>query len=338
LGGADDTAMANLPAGLIDERRFSEKRDMGELPPAPVEWNRERDKVREALTFLPPDGYEHWIRIGMACHHASGGSDEGFALWHEWSARGDSYDGIEDCRYHWASFGGYSGRALGVGTIYAQAKALGFNPIKVELPPLEVYGEEGGTEPPPVVLRHIAEIVAEQREPEWLLDDVIEANVLAVLAGPRSTFKSFVALDWSMRIALSGRPVVILSGEGAGLDRRVDAWMRTHAPTRAIERMPVYCLERAMNLNQEVDMVLLKAAIERLGECPAIVVVDTFSKFSAGLDENDNGEVSTYLARLSLAIRDAFGASVLLVAHSGHSEAGRPRGASSLMANLSWWF
>lgn len=333
LGGTDDTSIAPLPSGLIDERAFDRKRDMAELPPAPVEWTREHDKVREALSFLHPDGYEHWIRIGMAIHHASGGSDEGFALWHDWSARGESYDGIEDCRYHWASFGGYEGRALGVGTIYAQAKAHGFNPIRVELPPLEVYAEEAGDKPPPVVLRHISEIVAEQREPEWLVDDVIEANVLAVLAGPRSTFKSFVALDWSMRIALSGRAVVILSGEGAGLDRRVDAWMRTHCPTRAIEKMPVYALERAMNLNQDVDMVLLKGAIERIGQTPCLVVVDTFSKFSAGLDENDNGEVSTYLARLSVAIREAFGASVLLVAHSGHTDSARPRGASALMAN-----
>ncbi len=325
------TPIAALPTGLIDERKFSEKRDMAPLPAAPAEWERESGKVREALTFLDPEGYDHWIRIGMAMHHASGGSDEGFALWHEWSARGASYDGIEDCRYHWNSFGNYSGRALGVGTIYAKAKEHGFDVVKAGLPALVV--DEAAAEQHPVVLRPLHEIVAEQREPEWLLDDVIEANVLAVLAGPRGTFKSFIALDWSMRIALSRRPVVILSGEGAGLDRRADAWMRTHAPSRDIRDMPVYCLERPLNLNQETDMVLLKAAIERLGDLPAMVTVDTFSKFSAGLDENDNGEVSTYLSRLSLAIRQAFGSTVLLVAHSGHSDAGRPRGASALMAN-----
>jgi len=64
-----------------------------------------------------------------------------------------------------------------------------------------------------------------------------------------------------------------------------------------------------------------------------MVVVDTFSKFSAGLDENDNGEVSTYLARLSEHIRQSFGSTVLLVAHSGHGDSSRPRGASALMAN-----
>lgn len=186
---------------------------------------------------------------------------------------------------------------------------------------------------PPVILRPLHEIVAEQREPEWLIDDVIERNVLAVLAGPRGSFKSFVALDWALRIAQAGELVVILSGEGAGLDRRADAWLRVHGADKLAEDLPVFALERAINLNMEVDLALLKAAVERLGRPPALTVVDTLSKFSAGLDENDNGEMSTYLARLSLAIRDSFSSTVLLVAHSGHSDNGRPRGASSLMAN-----
>ena len=54
-----------------------------------------------------------------------------------------------------------------------------------------------------IVLRHLAEIVAEKREPEWLLYKILERRVLAVLAGPRSTFKSFVALGLSMRGALA---------------------------------------------------------------------------------------------------------------------------------------
>lgn len=144
--------IAPVPADLIDERRFNPKRDMAPLPASsPESWPREADRVREALTHLHPDGYEHWIRTGMALHHASGGSDEGFAVWHDWSARGETYDGIEDCRYHWASFGGYNGRAIGLGTVYAAAKVAGFNPApKQELPPLEVYAEEaGGNAVPP---------------------------------------------------------------------------------------------------------------------------------------------------------------------------------------------
>jgi hypothetical protein len=185
------------------------------------------------------------------------------------------------------------------------------------------------TEP---LFRKAWEVVAEKRETTWLLHKVLEGNVLAVLVGPRGTFKSFIGLDWLMHIALTGKTVVILSGEGAGLDRRIDAWMRTHAPEVELRSLKVLVLERPLNLGTS-DMRLLTDAIEALPDRPAVVMVDTFSKFSAGLDENDNGEVAAYLGSLSKFIREAFACTVLLVVHSGHSDGKRPRGASVLMCN-----
>jgi hypothetical protein len=64
-----------------------------------------------------------------------------------------------------------------------------------------------------------------------------------------------------------------------------------------------------------------------------LVVVDTLSKFTPAVKENDNTENAIFLAKLSDAIRYKFGASVLMVAHAGHAEPGRPRGASARMAN-----
>ena len=339
--------IAPVPADLIDERRFQEKRDLAPLPESsPAEWRAERDRAEAALAFVSPDGYEFWIRAGMALHHASGGSDEGFALWHAWSARGETYDGIEDCRYHWASFGGFTGRAIGLGTVYAAAKAAGFDPspAKPELPPLEAYADDpqlvdqsakpaavsGGVK---IVLRPLHEIVAEQREPEWLLHRILEAHVLAVLAGPRGTFKSFIGLDWAMRAAVGGQGVVMLSGEGAGLDRRADAWRRLHRPDLDLSGVPMVAVERPVNLRLAVELAEISRAIETLQTPPALIVIDTFSKFSAGIDENDNGEVSAYLAGLTEFLRDQFRCTVLLVAHSGHGDSKRPRGASALMAN-----
>lgn len=184
-----------------------------------------------------------------------------------------------------------------------------------------------------VVLRPLHEIVAEQREAEWLLHRVLEADVMAVLAGPRGTFKSFVALDWSMRIAQSGMGVVMLSGEGAGLDRRADAWRRMHAPSLDLAGLPFVAVERPLNLRLAVEIAALSEAIGALPWVPKLIVVDTFSKFSAGIDENDNGEVSAFLAGLTDLLRQVYECTVLLVAHSGHGDAKRPRGASALMAN-----
>jgi hypothetical protein len=185
----------------------------------------------------------------------------------------------------------------------------------------------------PIVLRPIHEIVAEQREPAWLIHKVLEAGVLAVLAGPRSTFKSFIALHWSLACALDGHPVAILSGEGAGLDRRVAAWMQTYGLDSDLASLPVVALERPVNLNLAAELAALRSAFTALEKPPALVVVDTLSKFSAGLDENSNFEVAEFLSRLATEIRDGIGCTVLLVAHSGHSDAKRPRGAYTLSAN-----
>lgn len=187
--------------------------------------------------------------------------------------------------------------------------------------------------PKPIVLRHISEIVAEQREPEWLIDDVIEKNVLAVIAGPRGTFKSFIALDWAMRMAMNHHPGIILSGEGAGLDRRISAWITHHAENTDLSSLPMAALEQPRNLNMIGEMIALREAIELLPKPPAFILIDTFSKFSIGIDENDNGEVAEFLGSLSGNLRDEYRCTVLVVAHTGHGETNRPRGASSLMSN-----
>jgi hypothetical protein len=184
-----------------------------------------------------------------------------------------------------------------------------------------------------VVLRHVADIVEENREPEWLLHHVIEAKVVAVLAGPRASFKSFIALDWAMRIATAGNPVALLSGEGGGLGRRVKAWMQTFGGGQDLRALPVLALERPLNLNREEEMAMLVEAMDKAQIRPTLVVIDTLSKFSAGMDENSNQEVAAYLSAVSRFIRERYDASVLIVAHSGHGDADRPRGASALMAN-----
>jgi AAA domain len=188
---------------------------------------------------------------------------------------------------------------------------------------------------PPIVFRHLADIVAENREPAWLIHNILEREVLAILAGPRSTFKSFVAFHWLMTVAAANLPGAYLSGEGAGLDRRAAAWMREHGKGADLRSMPVVALERPLNLNLAVEVEELRQAFEAMPRPPVLIVIDTLSKFAPGLKENDNGEVAAHLAALSANLRDAFKATVLLVAHSGHSEsaAGRPRGASALMAN-----
>jgi hypothetical protein len=365
--------IATLPAGLIDERRMDlelPSEVAAKLPPrlgTSQDFQRDLPRVTDALAYINPEEYDAWLMVGMALHHASGGADDGLELWDAWASGGltgtlpHNYAGRADIEYRWQSF--HLDRAGGVtlGSVFSAAKAGGYVHVSEAVrlgPPLREEGEpdwsdvpeargmelvrEPATEPATrptargarrLVLRPVSEIVSERRESVWLIHNVIEANVLAVLAGPRASFKSFVALDWSMRIASAGNPVVILSGEGAGLGRRVEAWMLTHGQGKALDDLQLLALESVANLNADEEMADLQAAVDEAGIRPALIVVDTFSKFSAGLDENSNQEVAEYLSKLTIGLRERYTSTVLLVAHSGHGDAKRPRGASALMAN-----
>jgi RecA-family ATPase len=182
-------------------------------------------------------------------------------------------------------------------------------------------------------LRSITDVLANPTRPKWLLRDTLEENVLALMAGPRGTYKSFIALHWSMLVALAGFEVLLISAEGAGIDRRIRAWLMRHAPSVDPSTLKVTILERRVNFNAPAEVADLVETIETLELKPKLVVIDTLSKNSGGLDENSNSEVKEFIGFIDNGIRRRFDCTVLLLHHTGHSEQGRARGASALEAD-----
>lgn len=84
------------------------------------------ERVRSALPFVDADEYETWLHVGMALHEASGGSDEGFELWDEWSQRSDKYDS-DAMTEKWESFS--PGGGITLGTLFELAKQAGWVPL-----------------------------------------------------------------------------------------------------------------------------------------------------------------------------------------------------------------
>lgn len=74
------------------------------------------DQIR--LVFeLSPDGYEQWIKVGMAVHCATDGGKTGLAQWKAWSSTSSKYD-EKTCDNKWASFGKYSGDPVTFGSLF----------------------------------------------------------------------------------------------------------------------------------------------------------------------------------------------------------------------------
>jgi hypothetical protein len=124
-----------LPAALIEERSFAAP-TLEHTPrdePSPEAWNKDREQVIAALAYIEPDSRQTWVNMGLAIHLATGGNDEGFELWHAWSAGGitgntpHSYAGIEDCRETWGSFKQTNARKATLGSLFHEAKLKGFS-------------------------------------------------------------------------------------------------------------------------------------------------------------------------------------------------------------------
>jgi hypothetical protein len=73
-------------------------------------------QVEEMLSFIPVDEgkpggeqYRHWLRVGAALHHATGGSAEAFELWRAWSEGSRHYD-LDELKVKWPTFADRDGR------------------------------------------------------------------------------------------------------------------------------------------------------------------------------------------------------------------------------------
>lgn len=170
-------------------------------------------------------------------------------------------------------------------------------------------------------------------DPAWLVDGLIPDAGLGVLFGPSGVGKSFITLGVALSVA-SGVPwlghrveqryVVYIAAEGgAGLKKRVIAWMAEH-PGADLSRMRF--VTGAVNLLDPAKVAEVDAALDGLPERPGLVVVDTLARSMVGGDENSAQDMGAFVAHLDLLGR---GDLVLVVHHTGRDGVAE-RGSSAL--------
>jgi hypothetical protein len=199
-----------------------------------------------------------------------------------------------------------------------------------------------------IVIRRGIDVARTLPTSEWLLRPFIERNAVACVYGDFGTFKTFVMIDWAMRIAL-GLPalghkwpaaqadVLVVSAEGRGLSKRLRGWCKQNFPDEpfesVMERARIHCIEHPVNLSRPEVVLSLCAAIDALGIRPALIVIDTMNRNSDGTVERSTSDAATYLANVDQGLRSRYGAAVILTHHVGHAEKGRMRGPIVLAGN-----
>ena len=132
-------------------------------------------EVARALPHVSGEGYEDWVRVGMALHTT--GRDDAFELFHAWSATQPGYVGEEDCVKHWRSFrlDNSGGAVVRYPTIFHLAKEAGWRASAPQID-LKVLGEKLGA-----VEGSIAQTVLEA--PKGYTDDTLAIRVANALQG-----------------------------------------------------------------------------------------------------------------------------------------------------------
>lgn len=174
----------------------------------------------------------------------------------------------------------------------------------------------------------------------WIIDKVFPEKSFGVIYGAPKKGKSFVALDMALCVA-SGKPwhghevkqgnVLYIVGEGlGGLGKRLKAWRHHYQPDAPIA---FYGLVSRVNMRDAADVAEILKAIAALKTSFSLVIIDTVARALLGGDENSSTDIGEFIANCDV-IKDATGAAVIGVHHTGKDEERGMRGSSAMLAGL----
>lgn len=181
-----------------------------------------------------------------------------------------------------------------------------------------------------------SELRVKQKPVAWLIKHWLQADALIMVHGPSGAGKTFLVIDWCMRVAtgmsdwLGNRVkpgfVVYLAGEGhGGLRQRLQAWAIHNGTEGQAEDMVMS--RGGCDLDSPQGLARVIDAIRSSGIKPSLIVVDTLHRFMRG-DENTAKDAGAMIANCD-ALKQAFGCSVLLVHHTGNAAEAQQRARGS---------
>lgn len=186
-------------------------------------------------------------------------------------------------------------------------------------------------------------------EYDWLIKGLVERNGVFILAAEKQAGKSFVVMDMGMKIArglqygdrITRKGIVlhIACEDGKGVQMRAEGYRQANGISPDID-IPYIVMDRDFTLMDDkvIDKLIeaVKAWEDHYGMPVELIIIDTLSVATEGLNEIDGAEVGKVLARVN-RLKDQTGAAICLVHHMNAS-GGRVRGHTSIEANVSQVF
>lgn len=318
--------------------------------------------VKAALFALPNDGdtfasRDEWLRIGMALHAESDGSEEGKEAWDEWSSQWPGYDSTAT-EAAWESFhagGGVTGWA-----IVQKAEGFGWSdPTLTKLRRIEameeaqsdfadvisaeeeaeidalIFGPKAAPSSRGLTFLSPAECALLPARPYVIKGLLAEGDVAAIVGAPGAG-KSLLAPRLGYAVAQGeevfgrrtrqGGVLYVAAEDGHGMRGRLSALRQEHGEAEAFHLVGGV----SDLLSKAGQLKALRAAVK--ARRPALVIIDTLAVAFPGLEENSAEGMGQVVA--AARALTTWGAAVVLIHHDTKAGDGLPRGHSLLNGAL----
>lgn len=221
------------------------------------------------------------------------------------------------------------------------ARRKGWTPQEYAAPAFQVPEQPQAPQTPQPSLEWFDDIEPALTD-SYLIKGVLGCGAMSVVYGPSNSGKTFFALDLAYHLAIGAQwrgrrvkaaAVLYLAAEGGqGVRNRIAALRATHGVCDvplALRRAGLDLLHKEADLQHVFD--LAKEVQAKAPGAPLLIVIDTLSRIMAGGDENSAADMTALIRNID-AIREATGAHIMLVHHTGKDTARGARGHSSLRA------
>ena len=304
-------------------------------------------ELRKMLDTIPSEtNYDLWIKIGMALHAETEGSDEGLSLWEDWSSRCKDYAGFENLKYKWDSFRNDKNKLITINSVKKIASEKGwqedysqdFEDITEQpMTDEEKAASTGRFRPIP------ADTYLKRPRAEWIIKGILPRGKLGMTYGGSGDGKTFAILDMACAIALGipwqGRKtkqgnVIYICAEGAGgFVSRLEAYAQEYKISKKELGEHLKIIPAAPNFLGKKDFQELLIEINLANDKTDLVIVDTLAQTTTGADENSAKDMNIALKHIE-QLSEATHATCHLIHHAGKDETRGARGTSALKAPL----
>jgi hypothetical protein len=175
----------------------------------------------------------------------------------------------------------------------------------------------------------------------YLVKGLLDRGGFSVIYGESNVGKTFLALDLALHVAagtawhgsrVCGGSVIYVAGEGgAGIKNRIVAIGLKAPELAACAEGRFTLLPTNLDLCTGDDAAALIAALSQTGVAHSLIVIDTLARSMGAGDENTAKDMGLLVQSVD-AIREATGAHVAIIHHSGKDAAKGARGSGSLRA------